>query len=302
MLVASNGSYTDTLIKEDYIVVTTEPWPDPNGFCDTVTNVGVMERPLTFMHLAPHKWGYLPGHNQDQIKYYAEKYTNYTFSDVSGLLVPVVKSYNESNNGKVRFTVWDVDSLGKPGNVLGYKDESLDAFTPYLFHPVHFTNPIPVNGHFFVGFQLYYYTPQDTFVVYITPNRGPAGENKLYLKKGSNWITPTQYFNDTMIVNTSLGIKILGCLVGVDEVNLDENLEVYPNPANSTLYIEMSEETGDNAAFNLFDITGREWKPETVKGYGANWEMTISNLPEGIYMLRVRSGNATAVRRVVIIR
>jgi hypothetical protein len=284
--------------------VTTEPWPDPNGFCDTTTNVAALERPLTFMHLVPNKWGYFPGHNEPQLKYYAEKYENYTYTHVSGMLVPVVKAYNLSGTGKVRFTVWDMDSVGKPWNVLGYKDVSISDFTPYLFHPVHFNSAIPVNGKFFIGYQLYYNTSGivDTFVVYMAPNRGPVGENTLFVKKGSQWLTPTQFFNDTLVVNTSLGIKLLGCLESVGSINFETQMSVYPNPASTIVNVDLFDINVDEYKFAAFDLVGRKIDIEASEASNGKYELDFSRVPEGIYVLDILVNKERTTRKITIIR
>ena len=304
-LAVSNGIYSDTLCKDDYIVVTTEVWPDPNGFCDTVKNVAAEEHNLNFMHLTPQKWGYLPGHNQYLIKYYAEKFVNYTFTDVSGILVPVVKAYSSTTTSKVRFTVWGMDTLGLPKTpALGYKDVLISSFAPPYYYPVHFDTPIPVNGEFFVGFQLNYPNPTpniDTFVVYMVPNRGADQLNTLYLKKGANWITPTQLFNDTMVVNTSMAIKIVGCLVGVDKIDMENQVLVYPNPTSGFLNIDLFDVVPDNFNCIMYDITGRPVKIEPFETKTSHYELDLNFVKNGIYFLQVNVNNQTITKKVSVI-
>jgi len=253
------------------------------------------------MHLTPNKWGYLPGHNQNQTKYYAEKFTNYTITDVSGFLVPVVKAYSSSPANKVRFTVWDCDTLGKPGVVLGYKDELISSFTPYLYHPVHLTQTVPVNGKFFLGFQLYYNSPVDTFVVYMAPNRGVNGDNTLYIKKGSLWITPTQFFNDTMVVNTSMAIKLLGCLIGVEEVDMESQVAVYPNPVSDMLNIELYDVVPGKFTCTMFDITGRMIPVEPFVVNTDKMEIDLSGVKSGMYFLQIQVNNQKITKKVSVI-
>ena len=300
-LSVNNGVFYDTLCKDDYIVVTTEIWPDPNGFCDTVTNAGASEHPLGFMHLTPQHWGYFPGHNQLLIKQYAEKFINYTFSDVSGILVPVVKAYSGATNDKVRFTVWDMDSVtGLPNNILGHKDELITNFAPPYYYPVHFTNPIPVDGKFFVGFQLYYTNP-DTFLVYMVPDRGENQLNTLYLKKGSNWITPTEFFNDTMTVNTSMAIKLIGCLIGVDQIDMENQVLVYPNPTSGYINIDLFDFVPDRFNCTMYDITGRSVKIEPFETRTNHYELDLTSVKNGIYLLQISVNNQTITKKVSVI-
>jgi PKD repeat protein len=303
-LIVSNSLFSDTLCKSDYIVVTTESWPDPNGFCDTVSNINQAEHPLTFMHLTPQHWGYLPGHNQLLTKFYADKVVNYTFTEVTGLIVPVVKAYSAAPNNKVRFTVWDVDNQGLPGIKLGYKDELVSGFTPYLYHPVHFTTPIPVNGEFFIGYELFYTSPVDTFVVYMAPNRGDNSTNNLYLRKNtaSQWLTPTQFFNDTMIIKTTLAIQVLGCLVGVNEIDINTQISVYPNPASDKINIKLFDVITNSFDCKIFDLTGRSITVEPLETNSNHYELDISRFSNGIYLLEINVNNQKITKKISVIR
>ncbi|MBI4649631.1 MAG: PKD domain-containing protein, partial [Bacteroidia bacterium] len=65
-LVASNSHGSDSLTKTQYIVVADTVWPDPRGYCDTITNfIGPIS---SFYHLQYTTWGYFPGHNSDLMK------------------------------------------------------------------------------------------------------------------------------------------------------------------------------------------------------------------------------------------
>ena len=303
-LIVSNSSYSDTLCKTEYIVVSDHPWPE-YGFCDTVTNILPTEHPLTFMHLTPQHWGYFPGHNQLQTKYYAEKVTNYTFSEISGLIVPPVICISGSPNDKVTFIIWDVNNQGLPGNVLGTKNVLINTFVPFIFSPVMFDTPVQVNGQFFVGFQLYYNNP-DTFVVYMSPNRPNPIDNHLYLKKNASsvWQTPTQFFQDTMPVNVSLAISVIGCLVGinVEEINMDSQISVYPNPTSDKINIELKDFVPSSFNCNLYDLTGRKIKIETFNTNTNLYEIDVSKFNNGIYLLEINVNNQRTVKKVSIIK
>jgi PKD repeat protein len=290
-LAVSSGPYSDTLVKTDYIVVTTTPWPNPDGFCDTISNIMPNEHPLVFIHLEPNHWGYVPGQNQLKIMYYADKFTNYTFTNVSELIIPVVKAYGATASNKVRFTVWKVDSItGLPSTVLGYKDELINSFSPQLYKSIQFTNPIPVNGKFFVGYQLYYNTPADTFVVYMAPDRGQNGLNTMYMKKSSgSWMTLSQFFNDTLHYNTSLAIRVIGCLVGVPEIDIQQHTVIYPNPANNQLTVEFVDIQVNKAEFEVYDLLGKKLQVTAKSTFGNNqFTIDIHSLSQGMYILRAK--------------
>ncbi|PKP17903.1 MAG: hypothetical protein CVU05_14655, partial [Bacteroidetes bacterium HGW-Bacteroidetes-21] len=301
-LIVSNGISADTLVKDDYVVVTTEPWPDPNGYCeDTITNVRSNERPLTFRHLAPSKWGYFPGHNEYVVKAYAEKFVNYTYTDVWGLIVPVVKAYGATSTAKVKFTVWDVDANGKPGVEIEKKEVAINTFTPYFYHTIMFDHPAPVDGVFYVGFQLTYNSPADTFVVYMAPNRGVGGENTLFCKKGASWLSPSQLLSDTL--NTSMAIRLLGCLYNeASVIDWDSQMVVYPNPSNGMVYMQLFDLEVKTMAVSVYDISGRKISMEINEDGQTNYSMNFGNLETGIYFINVNVNGQSVTKKISILK
>lgn len=294
-----NGLNIDTLTKSNYIIVTNGLWQDPNGYCDTINNLQSGDIPLTFRHLTS-KWGYFPGHNGYTVKAYAEKYTNYTYSNIYGILVPVIKAYAASSNPKVRFTVWDVDPVtGEPGNELDYKDVPIGSFTPYLYHSVTFDNNPEVNGSFYVGFQLYYNTPRDTFAIYMAPNRGIGGLNTIMCLKAGEWLTPTELLNDTL--NTSLGFDLIGCLVEVDEVDIESVINVYPNPSSDFVNIDFIDEIDKDVNITIYDLYGKQIdRIENVNS--GTYKLDFRNQESGIYLIVFESEQQVLTKKLTIIK
>ncbi|MFH2144329.1 MAG: PKD domain-containing protein [Bacteroidota bacterium] len=294
-LIISNGLTSDTLTKTDFIIVSNQPWQPPEGFCDTVTNIMQGEIPLTFYHLAG-GLGYFPGHNTYVIRAYADKFVNYMFSQVTGVLIPVVKAYSASSAGKVRFTVWEVDSItGLPGNTIDYKDVLISSFTPLTYHSVMFDNPIPMTGEFFVGFQLFYETPQDTFVTYMAPDRGLTGLNTLYVKKGT-WKRPSQVLTDSL--NTSLAIELIGCLVAVEELGDGNKVKIYPNPTNGNVTVEFDQTINRNINMKLYDLSGRLINIYAIKSLENRYTFDLSDKQQGIYFLTINVDGYNITRRI----
>lgn len=297
-----NSLYSDSLSKTQYIVVTDYPWADPNGFCDTITNITNYEYTVYPRHLSSGHWGYFPGHNSYTVKAYADKYVNYTFSNISEMQVPVASIYKASSSARVKFTIWDKDSLtGMPGVELATKDVDISSFTPYLYHSVHFSPAPDINGEFFAGFQIYYTSPMDTFSIYMSQNRGAGGHNTIYAKKSTTWYTPSQLLGDTL--NASLAIKLVGCLVDVEEMEINKSLKLYPNPTSNYVNIEISDDVFlNNYDIKLYDITGKQYNVDIINSYGNKFEVNVGSLPSGIYIFNIMFNNSVITKKVSIIR
>jgi len=88
--------------------------------------------------------------------------------------------------------------------------------------------------------------------------------------------------------------------LGTDEPrNYEVALTLYPNPANQQLTVERSAVGGQQSAvrFSIFDLFGRDVK-ETGDISAFPYQIDISNLPDGIYILRVSddSGNISSAK------
>lgn len=301
-LTVYNSLYTDSMSKDQYIVVTDYPWPDPHGFCDTVTNVSNYEYTVYPRHLSNGQWGYFPGHNSYSVKAYADKYVNYTFSNISAIHVPVATIYKGSSNARVKFIIWDRDSLtGLPGAELTSETVNIASFTPYLYYSVNFSTPAQVNGIFYAGFQLYYNTPMDTFSIYMSQNRGSGGINTIYAKKGTTWYTPSQLLGDTL--NASLAIKLVGCLVDIEEQEINNSLKLYPNPTNDIVNIEISDDVLlNNYNIDIFDIMGKKYNVQITELSNNKFELDTKKLTSGIYLVNIRFNNTNITKKLSIIK
>ena len=101
-------------------------------------------------------------------------------------------------------------------------------------------------------------------------------------------ITATQPGNDEYAPAQSV-MKILNVTepVGIDNYN-KQNLKVWPNPTNSIVSVEL--ETG-NADFWITDLYGREMLQGTLSG--SHSAIDLSDVPAGMYLLRLRWQNGT---------
>ena len=79
---------------------------------------------------------------------------------------------------------------------------------------------------------------------------------------------------------------------GIEE-NAD-NFEIYPNPANSTLFIQ-----GGNAEYSYIMFNGMG--QQVVNGNARGTEtINVSNMSKGVYFLRITTGNGVSTKKVVV--
>ena len=88
--------------------------------------------------------------------------------------------------------------------------------------------------------------------------------------------------------------------VGTNEVFTQSLFEVYPNPANDVLTIEMETERTGGFTVNLFDVYGKLIKSEIAAGNVVTFD--VEEVPNGMYLLSVNGGTVRGVEKINIQR
>src|SRR5690554_822582 len=86
--------------------------------------------------------------------------------------------------GAVTFKVYD-NNAGEPGAELATELVTMSEFTKNVYYKVEFTSTATVNGDFFVGYELAYTSPQDSFA--ISGTFKPGGVNFTQFKNNGVW-------------------------------------------------------------------------------------------------------------------
>lgn len=90
-----------------------------------------------------------------------------------------------------------------------------------------------------------------------------------------------------VIVTQSLSLN-KGSGIGLGEFEV-QKLAAYPNPANDQLFVAGS--TDLKAPFTAFTADGKSFEIEAVEQNDKHWELNVSSLPAGIYVLSDQGGN-----------
>jgi thiol-disulfide isomerase/thioredoxin len=87
----------------------------------------------------------------------------------------------------------------------------------------------------------------------------------------------------------------------VNEMDLSTGLNVYPNPANGLVTVELDNITGSTAAVRVFDMLGS--LVHTVAGIGNGSQrinLDLTHLPSGVYHLELSAADLRATRKITI--
>jgi hypothetical protein len=130
-----------------------------------------------------------------------------------------------------------------------------------------------------------------------------VGSEKVFYKSGNDArLTEiiVQVKNSAGVFINESRYRIEYCGTGVNVTDLVDNSEVklYPNPVAETLNVELETASFNNAmTVEILDITGRSLKIQSFSSENA--QINVSELPQGVFFVRVQSGSNSAIKRFV---
>ena len=99
---------------------------------------------------------------------------------------------------------------------------------------------------------------------------------------------------------TSQTVQVLNC-TGVQNVTLENNVSIIPNPSNGNVNIIISD-ADKNVTLTVYNVIG-----QVVKTYATtespsvfSQQLDLTNMTNGTYLLKIQSGTKTATKKLVI--
>lgn len=87
--------------------------------------------------------------------------------------------------------------------------------------------------------------------------------------------------------------------LGINELNKELNVDVYPNPFNAELQINGSELT-DAVSIQLIDVTGKVMMSEVVVAVNNSVTLSTASIQQGTYFVQIVSGNGLKITKKVV--
>lgn len=100
-------------------------------------------------------------------------------------------------------------------------------------------------------------------------------------------------FLDDINISSPTGIK--------DEHANAVNVEVWPNPAQNQLTVSISNNTSATTVVNVYSVIGETaLAPMNIKNANGTYNLDLTTLSNGVYMLEVKTDKSKTVKRIVI--
>lgn len=207
--------------------------------------------------------------------YFAAQFRVSRLDTLHGVQMLFNRTFNDANYNFFDIVVWK-DNDGKPGEVLYtlkdqrpiWNDSTLYQFSNYAFSEV-----VKVNSVFYVGIRQQYSKS-------INIGFDAANDSRQYnfYNAGEGW--KNSAFRGALMIRPVMGKDLY--FIGLEENQGDANaIALYPNPAGTYVRIDGVDEISCKE-ISIFDLTGR-----LVKQYSHCNELNVSDLRDGVYMLRV---------------
>ena len=88
-----------------------------------------------------------------------------------------------------------------------------------------------------------------------------------------------------------------GVITWINEINLDEELRVYPNPSSAHITIKLPQNPQKKTSLTIYNLNGQQLITQAISE--PQTEIDISHLPAGIYIIKVWNDNDVMVQKVI---
>jgi PKD repeat protein len=95
-----------------------------------------------------------------------------------------------------------------------------------------------------------------------------------------------------IVVNTNTVVTSIRNKYNAGDIR---SAKLYPNPADNLLYMDIDLTQGHNAILELYNATGQliRMETKTLSGTQQTIQIPVDNLPQGLYMLQLKTGNGS---------
>jgi PKD repeat protein len=126
-----------------------------------------------------------------------------------------------------------------------------------------------------------------------------ANPRNIYSASGPYTVTLT-ITNDCG--STTFTDSILLTVAGIDELLVNGDVNVFPNPSNGEFTIDMELISNSNVSFRVENLVGAlVYETQSITIDGAHSEtISLGNVPTGVYFVNIQVGDNNLVKKLII--
>jgi hypothetical protein len=269
--------------------------------CDTLRFP--LQGEITYYYLMPPQTGYVTGNNSFGDKVKAEYFSSFTTgSHITGIVAEFAVAVNRTNPD-VRFGIWDNSGEGgKPGNLLA---EASKPMASIVFDAqnekvttVMLQEPLAVEGPFYVGVILPV-TTGDTVALWC--RKHVVGYNGTAWDQWSDgtWFAFNDPENWGTNIQTTMTIHPIVCkTTGIEP---DVVSEAFISPVSGMGIVNVNTwKSSEQVGFRVYSSGGALVYSRMFPGAVTSYNVDLSFLPKGIYVVRLSDKDHTYSQKIII--
>ena len=275
---------TGKLVLDNFV-----PFQNLDKISQTLTNISPDETPT--LKSVSGNWGYISGHNSLHQENFAEKFSVNGSKYISSVSLDVAKSIGFTDSSKIRLKI----SEGDPLNIIYRKEVYLFELTNGLETSVQLDSQIFVSNIFYVGYEVFYGSPQDTFALYTGKEFSDAGQNTAFVLENNSW-SPLNDGVTTYYTSLDIKLHVLNYHVkkGSDPAIYPYGeITMYPNPAVENLQLLFKNLDKTDVQIQIFSLSGELVYYETRVQPEPNFGIDISRFDPGVYIIKAWTDKLT---------
>ena len=262
--------------------------------------------------------GYISGNNcwgeTQKAEYYsASTYSSLSSPSVTGCYVYFYRNGNTGTKGiatnTIGLNVYSVSGSGAPSALLGSTSTSIASVTNlfssssnicnYLFN---FSNPVTIPSNGFFCSVVLPNNNGDTAVVVQQLNATSSNAWEYNPNYSPFWFNMKLVYSGNMNMELCI-FPVISCSgsTGINENLMEKYFNVVPNPSNGIFNL-ISGISDLDFEINITDAMGKLiLSQKKISGNPLN-EINLSNYPNGIYFLNIRTDNKSITKKLILNR
>jgi hypothetical protein len=104
----------------------------------------------------------------------------------------------------------------------------------------------------------------------------------------------------TRMVNYTYWPKCVNNTVGLDVANIEESVDVYPNPSNGLVTIDLKGALTQNATIVVYNSLGQNVMSQTYTQASGKFEINLTDYAKGVYSIKLTVDGQVVNKRVVL--
>jgi lysyl endopeptidase len=247
-------------------------------------------------------WGYISGNSSDSVRLFAEKFNVTAKAEILGIILNIGQLHAGSGTSAITIYIWNEQPAQE--NIRFTKELLLADMMVDENFLVELDSVISVNGDFYVGYEVLYDSPLDSFAVKMSLNDDLNAQNSAFIMNQNQWQLMTDYLNTNL--NASFDIRpvifdSIPRIPGMDIQPPENDVFLYPVPASTMVNITFWELPRFDVKIDLYDVTGQLLKSELYKSPPVSVEYYLDKIPSGMYIFKMNVNNFIITKKFIIV-